>query len=85
VSKSDQMSRAEMEARIKEGYTVWHNGRFYNTVESLPSPGELSGVDGLKDEETELEAKLKATREKRIAAEKATAAKAAATKKADEK
>lgn len=82
MADPQQMSRAEMEARIKEGYSVWHNGRFYNTVASLPSPGELEGVEGLKSEEAELEARLKATREKRLAAEKA---KAAAAKKADEK
>jgi hypothetical protein len=80
VNDPQQMSRADMEAVIKGGGSVWHNGRFYNTVESLPSPGELAGVEGLKDEESELEARLKATRERRIAAEKAADA-----KKADEK
>jgi hypothetical protein len=83
---ADHMSRAEMEARIKAGYTVEHKGVFYSTVESLPSPGELEGVEGLKTEEAELEARLKATKERRAAAERSAAdaekAQAAAAKKA---
>jgi membrane protein involved in colicin uptake len=83
---ADHMSRAEMEAVIKSGGTVYHEGKLYASVAALPSPGELEGVEGLKTEEAELEARLKATKERRAAAERSAAdaekAQAAAAKKA---